>query len=70
LLILLVVSVVAEREGYLVLGERGENPIAIVAMALLIKAVSMRMTIVIPPREAPFTRQLPRSGTDTSSQNG
>ena len=60
LLVLFVVSVVADREGYLVLGEPGENPIPVVVLALVLRAVKLRVSIVIPPSEGPFTHQLPR----------
>jgi hypothetical protein len=60
LLILFVGSVVAEREGYLVFGMPGEAPIAVVILALFLRAVRLRMTIAIPPSEGPFTHQNPR----------
>jgi hypothetical protein len=52
LVVLFVASIVAEREGYLVLGMPRENPSAIIILALFLRAVKLRMTTVIPQARA------------------
>jgi len=65
LAILFLGSIVAEREGYLVLGVPGdtafeaENPVAVITMALFVRAVNLRVTLVIPESGGHFTHQLP-----------
>jgi len=45
-----VLSVVAEHQGFVAIGMRGENPIAVIILALLVKSVNLRVTIDIPQR--------------------
>jgi hypothetical protein len=59
LVVLFVASIVAEREGYLSVGLPGENPVAIVILAFLVRAVNLRVTIEIPKSGGYFTHQLP-----------
>jgi len=41
-------SVVAEHQGFVTIGMPGENPIAVIILALLVRAVKLRVTINYP----------------------